>query len=276
MTQKPERFRAYLDESEDSSAGVYVVGGFVGEAEVWDRLEPEWQASLPTGITSLHATDCFTGNNDFQGMSISRRMELLDKVTDIIVNHEIRLIGCSIDAKVYKTLAPKAKENEFLRNKYAAPFGEAVQLACEGMGNGPTPENVWKILDEGEHWEQCAFFIESNEYSASANRTIAEIRNSRDLWFRSRIGTETSGTKSGPGAIPLLQVADLGAFLISKHICNAPEGKISWKPMYEKLKNAGRIYRMVRADERSLKLLHQTHEELKKEAAEARSYWDDI
>jgi hypothetical protein len=35
MTDPQELFRAYLDESEESSSGVYVVGGFVGKADVW-------------------------------------------------------------------------------------------------------------------------------------------------------------------------------------------------------------------------------------------------
>jgi hypothetical protein len=86
----------------------------------------------------------------------------------------------------------------------------------------------------------------------------------------------TYGTKTGPAGLPLLQVADLGAFLSAKHISRAPDGKISWQQLYEKLKNAGRVYRTVQADEHSLKVLHQTHEELKQEAAEGRTYWDDI
>src|SRR5229473_5885642 len=98
MATNPERFRTYLDESEDSSAGIYVVGGFVGRAEIWDRLEPKWLACLPHGITSLHATDCFTGNNEFQGMSIPNRIELLNNLTEVIIAHEIGLIGCGIDA----------------------------------------------------------------------------------------------------------------------------------------------------------------------------------
>jgi hypothetical protein len=74
----------------------------------------------------------------------------------------------------------------------------------------------------------------------------------------------------------LLQVADLGVFLAAKHISASPEGRVSWKKYYEKLQNARRIYRMVWADERSLTLLHQTHNELKKEAAEAKDIWGDL
>jgi len=245
-------------------------------AEVWDGLEPRWLESLPIGTTSFHATDCFTGNNAFAGSNLSNRSRLLNRLTDVIVDHDIRLVGYSIDAKTYRKLAPKAKENEFLRNKYAAPFGGVLDLACQAMGNLPTPETISTIVEHGEHWEQCAFFIESNEYSASASRTITEMRGSRDLWFRSRIGPDTYGTKSGTGAIPLLQVADFGAFLAAKYISQAPEGRIPWKEFFDRLMSAGRVYRTVQADERSLNLLHQTREELKKEAAEGRSYWDDI
>lgn len=268
MKNGPESFSAYLDESEETSIGVYAVGGFVGKAEVWEKLTAKWLDCLPTGITCFHATDCFTGNKQFEGVDIPERVRILDKLTDVVLAHEVRLVGYGLDAKTYRKLAPKAKQNEFLGNKYAAPFGGAVQLACESMGNLPTPDNIWKILEQGEQWQQCAFFIEGNEYSASAKRTIANMRSSHDLWFRDRIGTDTYGTKSGADGIPTLQVADLGAFLAAKHIAKSPEGKISWKAYYEKLKTARRVCRTVQADEYSLNALHQTYEELKQESAE--------
>jgi len=31
-----------------------------------------------------------------------------------------------------------------------------------------------RVLEHGGHWEQCGYFVESNEYSASANRTVAD------------------------------------------------------------------------------------------------------
>jgi hypothetical protein len=134
------------------------------------------------------------------------------KLTDVIAAHKVQLVGYGIDAKTYRSLAPNKKQNEFLANKYAAPFGGAVELACKAMGNVPGPDEVWKVLEEGETWAQCDFFIESNEYSASAQRTIESMRNAKDLWFRSRIGKDSYGEKSGPKGVSLLQVADLGAF----------------------------------------------------------------
>jgi hypothetical protein len=70
------------------------------------------------------------------------------------------------------------------------------------------------------------------------------------------------GTKSGSDGIPLLQVADLGAFLAAKKISGSSEGKISWKGYFEKLKSAGRYYRTMLADKYSLDVLYKTHAEL--------------
>jgi hypothetical protein len=212
---KAELFRTYLDESEGSATGVYVVGGFVGKASVWEELQSDWLNCLPTGLV-FHATDCFTGNKDFKGMDIPKRVELLDSLTDVILDHDVKLIGYGIDAITFSKYAPKSLANDFLGNKYAAAFGGAVDLGCHAMGNLPTPTS-WQ-LDEEEHWEQCAFFIESNQYSPSAERTIASMRHSPELWYRHRIGKTVYGEKRGPAGIPLLQVADLGAFLAAKAI----------------------------------------------------------
>jgi hypothetical protein len=213
-----ELFHSYLDESEDAAAGVYAVGGFVGKAAVWSALQPEWLKSVPSQITAFHATDCFTGNKEFEGMDIPDRVALLDKLTDVIAAHEVRLVGYGLDAKTYHAVSSKKKRNAFLENKYAAPFGGVVELGCKAMGNVPGPEEIWDVLEKGETWGQCEFFVESNQYSASAKRTIESMRHAKDLWFRHRIGKDAYGTKSGAMGISLLQVADLGAFLTAKYI----------------------------------------------------------
>jgi len=72
----------------------------------------------------------------------------------------------------------------------------------------------------------CDFFVEQNEYTPSAFRMLDNIRNDEIVWWRKRIGNLTPGTKSGSLAIPLLQVADLGAFLAAKKVAAAPDGKM--------------------------------------------------
>jgi hypothetical protein len=178
-----ELFQSYLDESENAPGTVYAVGGFVGKAVVWDKLKSEWAKWIPPQVTAFHATDCFTGNNEFEGIDIPHRVAILDKVTDVIAAHEVWLVGYGIDTKIYASLAPNKKQNEFLANKYAAPFGGAVELACKAMGNVPGPDEVWKVQEEGETWGRCDFLVESNEYSPSGNG-----RSSRRGFFLSAYG----------------------------------------------------------------------------------------
>lgn len=71
----------------------------------------------------------------------------------------------------------------------------------------------------------CDFFVEQNEYTPSAFRMLDNIRNDEIVWWRKRIGNLTPGTKSGSLAIPLLQVADLGAFWQPKKWLLRPMGK---------------------------------------------------
>jgi hypothetical protein len=272
---KPELFRAYLDESEDAATGFYAVGGFIGEARVWQELEPKWLKCLPRENFTFHATDCFTGNRDFRGMDIPARIALLNNLTDLISQHDIKLIGYGVDAITFEQYAPKPLANDFLGNRYAAPFGGVIDLACHAMGNLPGPSD-WETLENGDDWEQCSFFVESNEYSPSAERTLASMRSSSSLWYRNRIGKAVYGMKCGPAGIPLLQIADLGAFLVTKHISKSSEGKIPWRIYFEKLKAAGRFYRAMLADKRSLEVLNKTHEDLKREAAEGTTLWDDM
>jgi len=210
MENEPEAFRTYLDESEESVAGIYAVGGFVGKSETWDELQPKWRECLPTSVSFFHTTDCITGNKEFKGVDFNSCLTLLDRLTDLVISREVRLVGYGIDVPTYQQLAPKARQNDFLGNKYAAPFGGVVELACLAMGNSPDPEDIWNILENGENWEQSAFFVESNEYSASAMRTIASMRQSRELWFRSRISKALYGSKFGSNAIPMPQVGDRG------------------------------------------------------------------
>jgi hypothetical protein len=81
-------------------------------------------------MAAFHATDCFTGDNGFAGIDIPDRIAILDKLTSVIAAHDVKLVGYGIDAKTYHALASIKKQSEFLANKYAVPFGGAVELAC--------------------------------------------------------------------------------------------------------------------------------------------------
>lgn len=254
-------FRTYIDESEDQDTSTYAVGGFVGKASVWEELQPKWLSKLPPQISYFHATDCFRGAEEFVDMGIPERESLLDELTDLIVAHEIMLVAGTIDVSVYKRFAPKPKENDFGGNKYSAALEFAIKNACQSMDNSPFPREIK---------EQCAIVMERNEYSPSAARKIAHLQKNPHLWWRNRIGTDTYGTKTGPGAIPLLQVADLGAFLAAKSVANAPQGRIPWRPYREKLERERRIFGIEMCDKLSLEIMVGIHGSMEKDV------WDEL
>jgi hypothetical protein len=266
-------FRLYLDESEDRQGEIFAVGGFAGKDDQWNRLEPRWLAALPEGIGYFHATDCFVGKHPFapdNGFDIPRRMALLDNLTDLICEMDVKLICHGIDVPTYKVFAPKRKVNEFLGNKYVAPFEAAIETCCRDYMQ---PPGVHEPVETGDF---CALFFEDNDFANTAIEDLKRMRRDELLWWRDRIGDGKVGTKEGPTAIPLLQVADLGAFLGGKVIGKAQSGTIPWMPYYEKLNSAGRVIRPSKIDKHSLQLLYGLKGEMERQRANGTSYWDDI
>ena len=243
--------RAYLDESEDRGTGIFAVGGFVGKADVWNALAPKWLAALPEGISYFHANECFVGKDQFKHLDIPDRVKLLNTLTDLILEHEIFMIGGTVLVPVYQEYAPKRLENDFGGNKYTAAFEFAIERACHSLDNSPLPRDVGKQVD---------FYIERNEFSQSAQRKIRLLKNDEILWWRDRIGTDTYGTKTGTGEIPMLQVADLGAFFAAKTVSKVADGKIAWRPYFDKLKNGNRVHGITHGDEKSLRIMHGIHQ----------------
>jgi len=61
---------------------------------------------------------------------------------------------------------------------------------------------------------------------------------------------------------------DLGAYLAATHRSKSPEGRISWKTYYDKLKNGSRVCPTILADSRSLELLNKMLQGEKKRLAD--------
>ena len=224
-------FSSYFDDSDDNTTNLFGVGGFVGPDHAWGMLEGQWLDLLPDGITYFHASDCFTGNNEFEparGFGRQRRIDLIDRLTDLICATDIRLFCRAIDVPKYVHFAPKYIENNFLGNKYVACFDYDVQDVCRDYMQ---PHGEPHAIDTGD---VCAIFYEESDYSNSVARHVNAIRNDAALWWHNRVGNATPGTKIGPAGIPLLQVADLGAFLGTKYAGNSPNRNIPWQPYWDK------------------------------------------
>lgn len=232
-------FRTYIDESADTQDTLFVVGGFLAENRVWEELEPEWLAGLPNYLQYFHATDCFSGNKQFTGIGETERKALLHRLTDILIKKDLHLIAYSLPKDEYHKYAPKPKKNQFLGNRYLAPFSGVIETACQ-YAISPKPPAIPEKTNR-----ITVFFIEDSEYMDGAKQLLREMKSDSLLWWRTGIGSETFGSKFGPDAIPLLQVADLGAFLAAKKLGNSPQGNIPWEPFYEKLERASLVYKLT-------------------------------
>lgn len=233
-------YQTYWDDSEEDKSKYFGVGGFIGQEAAWKDLEPKWLAALPDGVEYFHATDCFSGNNQFEpanGFDPPRRIALLDKLTDLICDSDIKLICSAMDVPYYARLAGRKKYDNFLGNQYIACFNENLIAACRDYMN---PDNEPFLVETGD---VCAIFYEESRYSESVSKFIRSLRNDAFVDWRNRIGNPVPGTKTGNAAIPLLQVADFGVFLGTKHIADAKDGAIPWRPYYEKIRRAGRVWR---------------------------------
>ena len=251
-------FRTYLDESSNEPQGgkIFAVGGFVATAQTWNDLEPLWLQILPPAISYFHATDCFGGRGDFRNIDIPERVSLLDRLTDLITQHDMRMVCAGIDTVAYQEVAPKPKENEFLTNKFVASLELATEILCSCLYTDPP----WPVP---VNKEQCDFFIEdSDKFGESGRRTFYRMKRDEYARYREMLGTDSWGCKEGNGGIALLQVADLAAFLGAKKIANDPNGKIGWQRYFEKLRDAGRVFRLDHITESGVKVLYQLHRDL--------------
>jgi hypothetical protein len=244
-------FRAYIDDSTEETARIFTVGGFAASNESWEQLEPSWLDFLEQlklkGISYFHATDCFSGANEFKGIFSPAREAILDRVLALVLKHKLRLIGYGLDEDAYKKFAPKPKRNDFGTNRYVAAFEGAIQSACESFNTSQPFENSTGDI--------CDFYIENSDYKPSAAEAIQRFKNDGMIWFRDRIGNDVYGDKKGPHAIPLLQVGDFGAFLANKHLIKAKDGRIPWAKYYNQLYEARLIWPIRKWDAHVLAIL---------------------
>jgi hypothetical protein len=247
--------RCYLDGSEDTNGVMFGVGGFVGDGDRWDVLQPKWLAALPEGVDYFHATDCFSGSGQFKGVDIPDRVTLLNQLTSYVIEAQLRMICHGLRVPTYRRFAvsKKKKLDPFGQNKYGLCFGRAIGLACESMSD----------YDAETVSNKCAFFVEQDEFEATAKREFTMLRTRPEIWYRERIGTETYAPKNGSGSIALLQVADFGAFLGLKYVGVCKPGRIDWRPYYYKLRDAGCVFRCSKDKAGKLKAMSKKFQQLK-------------
>lgn len=101
--------QAYFDDSgTHSSSLVTSIGGFVGTAEAWTKLEKDWieyLASLEWPIGWFRSYDCEHGEGEFQGLSRKVRELIRNKLVKIIASHPVTAIWSSVVVEDWDAVA---------------------------------------------------------------------------------------------------------------------------------------------------------------------------
>ena len=194
-------FRAYIDETANTEDTFFIVGGFVGHDDAWRSLEPKWLAALPPYLDYFHATDCFSGGGQFKEnhIDIPERIQLLDALTDLVAEHDIRLIACRLPTTRFMALSPKKITNDFWRNRFVGLFPDVVRMACQYAIGSVSPPDPPKTTDH-----ICHIWWEENQYTVGAVEFITEARKNPAFWWNIVLGTHAYGNKKGPAKIDLL------------------------------------------------------------------------
>lgn len=132
---------AFLDESKDGQGRrTFVLAGYVGRDEHWDRLWTKWSRLLKTfALPEFHASDCETGSRRFFGMSKKRRAAIQREFIRLLSDSECGLVGhlSGINLEPYLLLRSRFKKARKIPPGLAIggslddPYYLGLQLAVE-------------------------------------------------------------------------------------------------------------------------------------------------
>lgn len=206
-------FTAYLDESADSLQQVaYGIAGYFAAADAWTPFWSEWDGVLQAaGLQGFHAVDCEHGHNDFAGLSIRQREQLVRELIRVIVNHDPMGVVTSIDLRAYNAVQPRIKQLRRLRpglsiqGSLEDPYFLAFQHAIEHVALSP-------LVTSSPLGDRVGFVFDRHHLSGRANGLYASMV--RGVPYTARLGSLTFDDKV---VIKPLQAADLLAYEAHRH-----------------------------------------------------------
>ena len=107
-------FNAYVDDTDGEEHPLTAFGGFIGKLESWEAIDKSWsEANAKNSIAAFHAK-----NNG----------PLIPEDLEIVLQHELFMLGALLDSKTYRQYAPKRLSNDFGRNNCAACASSMFKL----------------------------------------------------------------------------------------------------------------------------------------------------
>ena len=145
----------YLDASGsviDPKCRMFTIAGYLATDEQWEAFENEWQRALDdAGITHLHMKHFAHSRGEFQGWKgdEQRRARFLQRLTDIIISHELEDFSVVLNMEHYRTVDKYFKMTESL-GAYAMIAGTAIGQIQAWHSRYRRADSLLFLLEKGD------------------------------------------------------------------------------------------------------------------------------
>jgi len=178
--------KAFFDDTANTGQSFYGFGGFLAEEQVWTDLRETWlKRNEFHNVSKFHA---------------SADPRLVPEYAELVLQNEIYLIGYTIDRESYRGYAVRRHRDLFGVNEWASVAEGCMDLLLDWLESSPD--------------KKCALvFAKKKDFRGSITDMWRAIQKRRPNGKQLVSCTVTEDQEE----FPLLQVADLGAYLTCKY-----------------------------------------------------------
>jgi hypothetical protein len=186
--------QAYFDESgTHGDSKVTAIAGYVATADVWTRVEDQWQEILkpyaPLGLTWWHMAEYRAHKGQYERIDPQTGKQILDALVRVIHESELQVIWAGVDTQAYAAVVPP----DFLAR--CAPYDYCFYWIMRQLA-------VWSA-QRSYSGNIGMMFAVQDQYNARSERALKSWHSAGVL---ERLETITFGY---PKLRPALQPADI-------------------------------------------------------------------
>jgi hypothetical protein len=146
-------YLAVSGDQEDSA--ICCLCGFIAEADAWDRIDHAWQALLADSSTSFDAIACLHGTSVYQSCDVSRRHDLLAKLSSTLARSALVPVGSFVLREHFSRLSYADR---------AVLTAEGVDSPMDLIFSDLTERTIHRVLEESE---KISFVLDREPQSAA-------------------------------------------------------------------------------------------------------------
>jgi hypothetical protein len=196
---------AYVDESRQSEARVFVVAGYVFDPEGVRRFEEQWRRALDSAqLSRFHMSDFENRMGPYAAWRDKYRHEYLNHLIDIIKGTTKFSVAVAVDIDSYNRLSTDDKAVLNGATPYALAFSSFIERIANASGSNDT---IAYVLDQAPKGQGKDHILKEYGYFCKHPREAEQLRLRID-----------SITWNNSTLVPHLQAADILAYEHAKEV----------------------------------------------------------